>query len=180
MRQIYIANKLEVVGPDSVAIPGCEPEASFTTSSLSYLRNCKSTYVKLRVALAAIPGSTVEWQINNGQSNGSSKKWFVLPPYYPECECTPMPDYYAILRSLGGNEEPIHNKQRPDCETLDQGWCPAKNYKEQLPPPVKRYTPEGEIFGITPSLLFGPYYYGNDPREIRSEPGLADDFPLSM
>ena len=175
MRQIYIANKLEVIGPDSVAIPGCEPEASFTTSSLSFLRNCKSTYVKLSVALAAIPGSTIEMQINNGQSNGASKKWFVLPPYYPECPCTPMPDYYAILRSLGGCSDVPPNQ--PDCATLDQGWCPAKNYAEQVPPPVKRYMPEGEVFGITPSLLFGPFYYGNDPRD---SPLPADDIPLSM
>jgi hypothetical protein len=174
MRQIYIANKLEVVGQDSVAIPGCEPEASFTTSSLSFLRNCKSTYVKLSVALAAIPGSTIEWQINNGQSNGSSKKWFVLPPYYINCPCTPMPDYYSILRSLGGNEE--MPRQPPDCAVLNQGWCPStKNFQEQMPPPVKRYVPEGEIFGITPSLLFGPYYYGNDPRD-----SPVDDIPLSM
>jgi hypothetical protein len=174
MRHIYIANKLEVVGPDSVAIPGCEPEASFTTTSLSFLRNCKSTYVKLNIALAAIPGSTVEWQINNGQSNGASKKWFVLPPYYPECPCEVMPDYYAILRSLGGSDEEVQS-QLPDCAVLNQGWCPAKNFNEQPPPPVKCYIPEGEIFGIKPSLLFGPYYYGNDPRD-----SPQDDTPLSM
>ncbi|MCK9557754.1 MAG: hypothetical protein M0R50_06905 [Candidatus Cloacimonetes bacterium] len=175
MRQIYIANKLEVVGQDSVAIPGCEPEASFTTSSLSFLRMCKSTYVKLSVALAAIPGSTIEWQVNNAQSNGSTSKWFVLPPYNVDCPCTPMPDYYSILRSLGGSDDTVENNL-PDCAVLDQGWCPAKNFEEQLPPPVKRYVPEGEIFGITPSLLFGPYYYGNDPRDSP----VTDDIPLSM
>ena len=174
MRHVYIANKLEVIGPDSVAIPGCEPEASFTSTSLAFLRNCKSTYVKLSIALAAIPGSTVEWQINNGQSNGASKKWFVLPPYYPECPCEPIPDYYAILRSLGGQEEP--EPEPPACEVLDQGWCPPKKLEGQPPPPpVKRYVPEGEVFGITPSLLFGPYYNGNDPRD-----SAADDIPLSM
>ena len=176
MRQIYIANKLEVVGADSVAVPGCEPEASFTTTSLSWMHRCKSAYVKLSVALAAIPGSTVEWQWNAGQSNGSTQKWFVLPPYYVECPCTPMPDYYAILRSLaddGDSGEP----QPPDCAVLDQGWCPAKDFQQQMPPPVKCYVPEGKVFGIAPSLLFGPYYYGNDPRD---SPLPSDDIPLSM
>jgi hypothetical protein len=172
MRQIYIANKLEVVGPDSVCIPGCEPEATFTTTSLSWLHRCQSAYVKLSVALAAIPGSTVEWQINNGESNGSARKWFVLPPHNIECPCQPMPDYYAILRSLGNSSD--SEPQELDCGQINQGWCPAKDYNQQPPPPVKRYVPEGVIYGIAPSLLFGPYYYGNDPREAQGE------IPLSM
>ena len=173
MRPIYIAIKLDVVGPDSVAIPGCEPEASFTSTSLSWLRNCKSTYVKLSVALAAIPGSTIEWQVNNGQSNGARKKWFVLPPYNVDCPCEAIPDYYAILRSLGGSED--EEPPELNCGQLDQGWCPAKNYEEEMPLPVKRYVPEGQVFGIMPSLLFGPYYFGNNPNE-----GPSDDIPLSM
>lgn len=164
MRNIYIANKLEVVGPDSIVIPGCEPEASFTASTLSHLRTCKSTYVKLQIALAAIPGSSIEWQVNNGESNGSRKKWFVLPPYYIDCPCTCSPDYYAILRSLASDDD-RYDDETGQCSVLDQGFCPPTNYNDLLPPPVKNYVPEGTIFGINPSLLFGPYYFGNNPQE---------------
>lgn len=171
MREISIALKLEVVGSDNIPIPGCEPEASFTSSSLSHLRLCKSTYAKLDVALAAIPGSTIEWQVNNGESNGSRKKWFVLPPHNQDCPCDPIPDYYAILRSLASMGQV--QQQVDSCAVLDQGWCPLKNINQEPPPPVKRYVPEGEIFGITPSLLYGPYYFGNDGH-------VGDDIPLSM
>jgi hypothetical protein len=85
-----------------------------------------------------------------------------------------MPDYYSILRSLGGSSGE-ETQQLPDCAVLNQGWCPPKNLNEQPQPPVKCYVPEGEVFGITPSLLFGPYYFGNDPRD-----SPADDVPLSM
>lgn len=163
MRNISIANKLEVVGPDSLVVPGCEPESALTSVTLSRLRSCKSTYVKLAVALAAIPGSTIEWQINNGESNGSRKKWFVLPPYYPDCPCVPMPDYYAILRSLASVDEEVLDTDQ--CDVLDQGFCPSKRYTEMLPPPVRNYVPEGTIFGINPSMLYGPYYFGNNPQE---------------
>ena len=163
MRRIYIANKLEVVCTDRIAVPGCEPESALTSVVLSRLRTCKSAYVKLDLALAAIPGSSIEWQVNNGMSNGARRKWFVLPPYYPQCPCNWMPDYYAILRSLASVEE--EPESIDECAVFDQGFCPSKRYAEMLPPAVKPYVPEGTVFAEHPSILFGPYYFGNNPLE---------------
>ena len=172
MRSISIANRLEVIGPDSVMVPGCEPTSAVTSDTLNRFWRCRCALVPLAEALAAIPGSWVEWQINNGQSNGSRKKWFVLPPYYVDCPCVPMPDYYAILRSLPCDQT---EEEPPEaCSALYQGWCPPKDIESQLPPPVRTYVQEGNIFGVTPSLLYGPYYFGGN------NPGAADDVPLVM
>jgi hypothetical protein len=162
MREIVIQNRLEVLGTDRLMLPGCEPESTVTSTTLLRWRNCPGATVLLADALAAIPGSRLEYQINGGKSNGGRRRWFVLPEFNPDCPCQEHPDYYAILRSLATSTP----EQQPDlsCAVNDQGFCPDRNLA-QIPPAITAadvYKEEGSLFGMTPQLFNRPHLWGGE------------------
>ncbi len=153
MREIWIENRLEVIGTDTIIIPGCEPGSTVTSPTLYRYSTCPGVMVKLADALAAVPGSRIEFQINNGESNGSRKKWFVLPPYNPDCPCQNPIDVYGILRGLATKQEDITEEQFEYCQVIDQGFMPPKNYNNIEVPAVKPYQQEGTWYGLKPALM---------------------------
>ena len=162
-REIVIQNRLEVIGPDTVIIPGCEPISALTSPTLSRNSPCHGATVKLADALAAIPGSSVEFQINNGESNGSSRKWFVLPPVSQDCPCDSIIDVYAILRELA---QPVEEEEQDfsACEVSDPGFC---RVDEEIPA-TRPYQPEGSFAGISP-MVWSPDIWGHGGSVV---PGL--------
>ena len=171
---IYIANRLEVVGADMVLVPGCEPTSALTSYTLLMYQTCKAAMVHLHDALQAIPGSWVDWQINNGQSNGSRKKWFVLPRVYQTCPKTPHPDFYAILRGIAVNNTTEDDDLTKRCGSLPQGF-PVKDWDKQLPPPVQPYVPEGSLSPWDLGSAIGPYWFN---EMANPEFGDVDDIPV--
>lgn len=160
---IHIVLKLEVHGLDIIYVPGCEPTSAMSSPTLMRWSTCHGASVKLRDALAAVPGSHIEFQINSGKSAGARRKWFVLPPYDPDCPCKWMPDYYQILKDLAAKQPP-EEPDYPQCEVDRSGFCPPKVVPP--PPPVSSYKEEGTLYGVTPTLL-------NCPRNW-SEPNLVN------
>lgn len=146
-----IGLRLEVIGYDRILVPGCEGTSAITSTTLLRQDPSRRATARLNAALAAIPGSKVEYQINTGGVLGTRRKWFVLPP-------TPIgqkpPDYYAILRSISEPEE------EDTSETPEQP-CLAQNGE---PPPVKQYRPEGAnnipYSGLMRARQFQPEYSG--------------------
>lgn len=159
MSGITIANRIEVRGSDQVLIPGCEPTSALTTDTLSRFNTCCAATVNLDDALAAIPGSRIEWQTNNGSMSGSRKKWLVLPEYEVNCPCTPMFDSYAKLKELACEQSSESSDEYGACESLDMGFIPAKGWEDEPIPAVSPYKEERDVLGISPHLLNHPYYY---------------------
>lgn len=172
--QIYIEHKLDVIGKDVIIAPGCEPTSALTSTTLARWNECGGATVNLAEALEAIPGSYIRYQINNGESNGVRKRWFVLPAYCPICEpgCTSMPDYHQILRDLAKQEDE-DEPEYAECEVLDQGFCKDPSRQEPVIVRPDPYKQEGNLFGITPQLFNTPRdfshpnlrYPGNDPSD---------------
>jgi hypothetical protein len=162
MRDVFVALKLEVIGQDVIIVPGCEPTSALSSDTLARFNTCTSATVKLADALAAIPGSSVQFQINNGESNGGRKKWFVLPEHNFTCPCEDYPDYYRILRELSPEEE--KEVDFTGCEVLDQGFCPPKNFNQ--PPPPAVYKEEGDTLGGITGLFHSP--------NIFDQPAMVD------
>ena len=163
---IYIEHKLDVMGEDRIIVPGCEPTSAVTSNTLARWNECGSATVSLADALEAIPGSSVRYQINNGESGGVRKRWFVLPAYCSACRpgCNSIPDYHQMLRDLA-KQEPDEEPEQAECEVLDQGFC--KDPSRQAPV-IKRPNPyknEGSVLGVTPQLF-------NTPRDF-SQPDLS-------
>ena len=169
---IYIANRLEVFGADMVLVPGCEPTSALTSYTLLMYRTCKAAMVHLHDALNAIPGSWVEWQVNNGQSNGSRKKWFVLPRVYQTCPSTPYPDFYKMLRDIPADEHHDDDLAKR-CGTVDQGF--PKDINKMLPPPVQPYVPEGTLSPWDLGSAVGPFYFDSAHMP---DPEFTDDIPM--
>ena len=92
-----ITNKLKIHGGNLIIVPGCEPFSLVSNigPELAYGGDCKSCYVKLEKALAAIPGSYVV-------SVPFCDKYFVIPIFHKDgCKnCKSLDDYYKILRDL--------------------------------------------------------------------------------
>ncbi len=147
MREITLSYRLEVLGAGTIIIPGCEPESTVTSTIMSRYRRCTSAYITLEDALAAIPGSYIEFQTNNGLNAGTRKKWFVLPAWVQDCPGECVPDYYQMLRDAAHTDEP--EPSYAECEVLDQGFCK----KEDVPAIPAVYKQEGDFFGFQPSFL---------------------------
>jgi len=165
--EITIEFKLDVIGKDVIIAPGCEPTSALTSATLARWNECGGARVDLAEALEAIPGSYIRYQINNGESNGVRKRWFVLPPYCPLCEegCVSIPDYYQMLRDLAQLEDE-EESEFVECEILDQGFCKPPSRQEPVIRRADPYKEEGNLFGITPQLF-------NTPRDF-SQPDLSD------
>ena len=149
---ICIVRRLEVVGKDTIMVPGCEPTSALTSDTLSRFMDCKRCYVSLVDALDAIPGSSVEYQVNNGESNGGTKKWFVLPQQCIECPCEDTVDYYRILKDL--TKVDINTQEELDCGVIDNidRCCEFNNDREYTPNPYKK---EGSYLSVR-TLLNSP------------------------
>lgn len=158
-----ISLQLEVWPNNKVLVPGCEPTSALSSRVLSaYLakHGCGSALVDLSVALAAIPGSTVKLGANFNRGR-TRQKWFVLPPYKPDCPCSAIPDYYKILKSLADTELPVEESY-DKCDINGMGYCPHPEFKLAEPPPVDPYKPEGSFpgeGGVLPPL---PSWMGGD------------------
>jgi len=116
---VSIANKLEVKLGNIILVPGCEPISDFTSTSLAVNIDCNSSFVTLRDALEAIPGSTIVRQTN------PSRLFFVLPigpPVKPGCQsCQSIDDYYQILRDITPTKS--QTSTAGACDTFDYGVC---------------------------------------------------------
>jgi len=104
-----ILNRLKIHGNNMIMVPGCEPFSLVSNigPELAYGGSCKSCYVTIEKALAAIPGSYI-------MSVPFSDKYFVIPIFHKEgCnDCKSLEDYYKILRDLtedsGGDLKSMH------------------------------------------------------------------------
>ena len=163
--EIQIEYKLDVLGKDVIIAPGCEPTSAATSATLARWNECGGARVDLADALEAIPGSYIRYQINNGESGGVRKRWFVLPAYCPVCQpgCESIPDYYQMLRDLATPEDE-DEPEYADCEVLDQGFCKHPSRQEAVIRRPDPYKDEGNLLGITPQLF-------NTPRDF-SQPDL--------
>jgi len=179
---IVIQNRLEVIGADRVIVPGCEPTSALSSTTLMRFSDCGAATVNLYEALAAIPGSSMEYQINNGESNGVRKRWLVLPPYELTCPCVPMLDSYAILKELAKKEDEEENLLEDECQLLDQGFCPPINFETAEVPPVSPYREEGNYFGISPYPMNNPVdwdLWSSDQQFRGPSFGEGGDMPVS-
>jgi hypothetical protein len=152
---IDVLLKLEVKGNNKVLVPGCEPTSSLSSKTLSaYMakgQGCKNALVDLKLALAAIPGSKIEYGFNY---NKTRAKWFVLPPIVSGCPCDTYTDYYDILRNLPGSEIPIE-EEFDKCDLIGMGYCPSPDFDSVEPPPSSTYHQEGSfptVGGILPPI----------------------------
>jgi len=173
---IVIQNRLEVIGADKVLVPGCEPTSAMSSDTLMRFSDCGGAVADLNDALEAIPGSSVEYQINNGVSQGVRKRWFVLPPYDPGCPCQAMFDSYAVLKELAKK----HDEEEPgfeECQVLPQGWCPPKDFESIEAPPVSPYREEGDLWGITPAMLNVPVDFSTYGSTTQNFQGPQFDAP---
>lgn len=152
---IVVRRRLEVFGEDSIMVPGSEPESSLSSLTLSRWIERKNIMVKVNTALAAIPGSYIEYQINNGRNAGIRRKWFVLPDEQITCPCSSKLDWFQILKDIGTEVQVAADEQ---CELIDQGF-PTKTTDNVLQPVAGNYREEGDFMGMSPQLLNNPYYY---------------------
>lgn len=116
---IKIRNRLEVLLGAKVLVPGCEPTSAFTSTTLAENRECGASVVDLADALEAIPGSTVQAQVN------PRRLFFVLPEGPPArfgCRDTSkITDFYQILRDIGIPVEE-EEEQRDDLSEICQSF----------------------------------------------------------
>lgn len=93
---VTINNKLEVLLGNVIIVPGCEPVSDFTSTTLAANMHCSTSIIKVEEALEAIPGSTLEMQIN------PRRLFFVLPsgPPLPPNQNASGTDWYALLRGI--------------------------------------------------------------------------------
>jgi hypothetical protein len=152
---VYIYRKLDVLAGDKLLVPGCEPTSTISSKMLAAQlreRNCGTALVDLADALEAIPGSTIEYGIH--WTMGYRKKWLVLPPVKQGCPCTPVEDYYAILRELANQEEPVTEKY-DYCAMDNMGFCPSPGFEFADPPPPSPYIEPGTPYegaGVLPPM----------------------------
>ena len=112
--RIQIGFKLNILPGDRggrILIPGCEPTSvlSSTTIHKNIRDVCNGAFVYANDAVAAIPGSRIEFVLNMERAGGS--RVFVLPPFDLNCPCCDTNDWYEVLRSL--------------AETPDEDCTPA-------------------------------------------------------
>lgn len=148
--------QLEIIPPNKILVPGCEPTSSLSSRTLSaYMAKfgCGSALVDVNVALAAIPGSYIKYASNFNRGS-FRQKWFVLPAITPYCPCEPYPDYYQILKGLANGELPLEeNYDR--CDINGMGFCPSPDFNLAEPPPLDPYRTEGSFpagGGVLPPL----------------------------
>ena len=209
---VVIRRRLEAIGGRVIMVPGCEPTSAQTSITLSANMKgvCNSSTVGLQAALAAIPGSYLEFGVNSG---GLKQIWFVLPDFPVDC-CDSGLDWYKILRDLP--PEPHQVEERYECGTLYQGFCPSDDFKlgrpdhssGPLPPPLSSsslyggdgppmpstYVPEGtnivqqfynpelggKRFGVPEDQSSEPLIHGHFEHQRKCEEPLESNDPVFM
>jgi hypothetical protein len=147
--------QLEVLAGQRIIVPGCEPASHLSSRALSYaFKNqlkCGTGYVPLKKALANIPGSFVkigkDW--NRGNTNTT---FFVFPAMTNDCTCAPRIDYYAILRGLATEEEPITTNY-DYCSMNDSGYCPSPDFDSIPAPEPNPYLTEANAASLAGGIL---------------------------
>lgn len=152
---INIEMRLAVMPTDKIPVPGCEPTSALSSDTLARSLACGGAIVDLAVALAAIPGSKVEYLLNGG---GIRRKYFVFPPFELGCPCNRVTDYYAILRSLASAEAPVVESY-DSCNTIGMGYCPSPDFQEIPSPDRGSYFQEGTS-PIGAGILINPPRWG--------------------
>lgn len=141
MIDTVIRNRLEILPGGQIIVPGCEPTSAISSSTLLMAQQCANRpTVLLADALAAIPGSTIEFGSNYGM--GIRMRWFVLPPRQILCPCVLYQDWYAILRALPRHDPVVTNSYGP-CDTFGQGFCPSPDFTSAPAPVPSPYFQEG-------------------------------------
>ena len=141
-----ISWQLQIMPGNKILVPGYEPSSNLSSRTLSaYLakQGVQSSLVDVKTALAAIPGSYIKLGSNFNQG-GFRQKWFVLPPFKPNCPCKSYDDYYKILKSLVTEDAP-ETESFEACDINGMGYCPHPDFKLAEPPPVDPYQPEGSF-----------------------------------
>ena len=114
---VHIANKIEILPGNILILPGCEPASALTSVTLERNTTCKCSYIRLDVALQAIPTATIVTIRNMNPK----RRFFVLPdgppPQMGTC-CKTYGDWYDVLRDAACGEEPTG----PNCE-MPVGPC---------------------------------------------------------
>lgn len=145
---VSIQHQLEITPGNKIVIPGCEPTSSLSSSALSYNLSqfgCNNALIDLDQALSAIPGSYIKWGSNYNRGN-TRQKWYVLPTISTDCPCASYDDYYAILKSLSANVDPV-DESYDYCDMNNMGYCPSPDF-DQLPAPQSDiYQSEGSFPG---------------------------------
>lgn len=138
---IQINYQLEVMPGDILYLPGCEPTSAVTSKTLNAMiaQACPKSTVQLEDALKAIPGSYVKIGTNYNR-RGVMQKWLVLPPKDASCPCPTNVDYFAILKSISSDEEPIYDYSGCD---LVNGQSKYPSFADYTPPPKDPYVQEG-------------------------------------
>lgn len=123
MSQITIANKLNVIPPNSILLPGCEPSSTVSSTVLyqEMLKAgvCNCAIVDVDLALAAIPGSYIQLLDNFG---GPTHKYFVLPATIQDCPVNSHGDWYAMLRAICRTPTEDEIQTITNCSVNNQGF----------------------------------------------------------
>lgn len=130
-----------LVTNNRITIPNCEPASTLSSKTLSaYLAKsgCNNTVVDVNKALEAIPGSFIEYSINDRM--GMRYKYFVLPGKDATCPCPENVDYYGILKSIAEYEYPAEEVYNP-CDLVGLGFNPSPDFEV----PQSTYIQEGHI-----------------------------------
>ncbi len=135
---IAIANRLQVSGQNTIIVPGNEPTSALTSPTMLAGMRRRRITVSVAEALAAIPGSRIEYQVNAGYRGGFRQKWFVLPEVPVDCPPDERVDYYAILANLPRVVSTTEDMS--GCSIIDQGFC--RDRTEDAP--TNPYKNEGE------------------------------------
>jgi hypothetical protein len=134
MDDITIAIKFNVIPPNSLLLPGCEPNSTVTSTKLyeEMLKagTCKCAIVDVDKALEAIPGSYIIFLDNFGPP---ANKFYVLPSVIQNCPIAPHTDWYAILRSLCRAPTEEECEKINACSVLDQGFFHGTQYNQPTP-----------------------------------------------
>lgn len=141
---IDIHYQLEVLAGQRIIVPGCEPTSYVSSRALNYAYQnqmiCGVGYVDLKVALEAIPGSTVKFFYDFGK-NRSRTLFFVFPASNFDCPCDQVIDYYKLLKELARPLDTVQTSY-DYCNLNDQGYCPSPDFDSIPQPPSDPYMDE--------------------------------------
>lgn len=124
MRSIELNRYLEIIPPNKVRIPGCEPVSTITSTEMAkQIREqglCTASLIDLEDALKAIPNAEVVMVTNFGPPRRMLLK---LPSEGTNCPCQSIEDWYNLLRNSVSAESPDFECDSGCGETVNQGFC---------------------------------------------------------
>jgi hypothetical protein len=157
-----ISNLLQVYNDGYIQVPSCEPPSGLSSPKFAALYSigpCKSSYVRLRDALSAIPGSEIVYGYNFGP-HGVRQKWLKLPPRDVDCPCVGYEDWYKVLSSL----EPYQGEPEPEiCDFQCDNW---HDTSYETPSSPNTYFDNKTLPSLNATLPLIPPYYRGDSNDI--------------